>query len=37
MLSYVDVFHVLMVAIFVCLPLVLLMEGRKGDAPGAAP
>jgi MFS transporter, DHA2 family, multidrug resistance protein len=37
MLSYIDVFHTLMVAIFVCLPLLFFMEGRKGTAPEAAP
>lgn len=37
MLSYIDVFHVLMIAIFVCLPLLFFMEGRKGTGSEAAP
>ena len=34
MLSYIDVFHVMMWMVFVCVPLVLLMRAPK---PGAAP
>jgi DHA2 family multidrug resistance protein len=34
MLSYIDVFHVMMWIVFICLPLVLLMRAPK---PGAAP
>jgi DHA2 family multidrug resistance protein len=39
MLSYIDVFHVLMIAVFACLPLLLLMKGRDAGAStaGAAP
>jgi len=37
MLSYIDVFHLLMVMVLAVIPLVLLMQkpGRQGDA--AAP
>jgi DHA2 family multidrug resistance protein len=34
MLSYIDVFHVLMIAVFACLPLVLFMQGRRGPSSG---
>ena len=34
MLSYVDVFHVLMVVVFGAVPLLLLMQGRKGGQAG---
>ena len=34
MLSYIDVFHIMMWMVFICLPLVLLMRAPK---PGAAP
>ncbi len=34
MLSYIDVFHVMMWMVFICLPLVLLMRAPK---PGKAP
>jgi len=37
MLSYVDVFHVLMVVVFASLPLVLLMRKAKKAPTGAAP
>jgi DHA2 family multidrug resistance protein len=38
MLSYIDVFHVMMWMIFICLPLVLLMRAPKpGHAPAEAP
>jgi DHA2 family multidrug resistance protein len=39
MLSYIDVFHTLMLVVFAALPLLLLMQGRKpgqGPAPGGA-
>jgi DHA2 family multidrug resistance protein len=38
MLSYVEVFHVLMIVVFCCLPLLLVMQGTKGGQPsgGAA-
>jgi DHA2 family multidrug resistance protein len=36
MLSYVDVFHVLMLVVFAAIPLLLLMQGAKGGAGGAA-
>ena len=34
MLSYIDIFHVLMIIVFAALPLLLIMQGKK---PGAAP
>jgi DHA2 family multidrug resistance protein len=34
MLSYIDVFHVMMWMVIVCLPLIILMRAPK---PGAAP
>ena len=34
MLSYIDVFHVLMWVVFICLPLVLLMQAPKAGAKG---
>jgi len=36
MLSYIDVFHVLMIIVFATLPLVLLMRKPKGGGHGAA-
>jgi DHA2 family multidrug resistance protein len=35
MLSYIDVFHVLMWVVFAVLPLVLLLQKPKAGAPGA--
>jgi DHA2 family multidrug resistance protein len=36
MLSYVEVFHILMLVVFAAIPLLLLMQGRKpGEAPAA--
>ena len=35
MLAYIDVFHTLMLVVFACIPLLLLMQVRKGG--GAAP
>ncbi len=35
MLSYIDVFHVLMIVVFACLPLLLFMQGRQGQGGGA--
>jgi hypothetical protein len=37
MLAYLDVFHTLMLVVFACIPLLLLMQVRKGAAapPGA--
>jgi MFS transporter, DHA2 family, multidrug resistance protein len=37
MLAYVDVFHVLMLAVFAALPLVLLMRAPKKNAAAGAP
>jgi MFS transporter, DHA2 family, multidrug resistance protein len=36
MLSYIDVFHLMMWMVFICLPLVLLMRAPK-PGKGAAP
>jgi DHA2 family multidrug resistance protein len=39
MLSYVEVFHVLMLVVFAAIPLLLFMQGKKpgeGPAPGGA-
>ncbi|MBV9509694.1 MAG: MFS transporter, partial [Caulobacteraceae bacterium] len=36
MLSYVDVFHTLTIAVFAAIPLLLLMQKRNGGAPGGA-
>jgi DHA2 family multidrug resistance protein len=36
MLSYVDVFHTLALVVFAAIPLLLLMQGAKGDGPRAA-
>jgi DHA2 family multidrug resistance protein len=36
MLSYIDVFHVLMVVVFAVIPLLFLMQGGKGGGRGAA-
>jgi DHA2 family multidrug resistance protein len=35
MLSYVDVFHTLMIVVFAAIPLLLLMRGGKGGQAGA--
>ncbi len=32
MLSYIDVFHTLMITVFACLPLLLFMRGQRGAA-----
>jgi DHA2 family multidrug resistance protein len=36
MLAYIDVFHTLMIVVFACIPLLLLMQVRKGGAPAGA-
>ena len=36
MLSYVDVFHTLMLVVFGVIPLLFLMQGGKGGQGGAA-
>jgi DHA2 family multidrug resistance protein len=36
MLSYVDVFHTLMIVVFGVIPLLLLMQGAKGQQGGGA-
>jgi DHA2 family multidrug resistance protein len=33
MLAYIDVFHVLMIVVFACIPLLLLMRGPQGASP----
>jgi len=37
MLSYIDVFHTLMLLVILAIPLLLLMQGGKGGQGGAAP
>jgi DHA2 family multidrug resistance protein len=37
MLSYIDVFHALMIVVFLCVPILFFMKGRQaGAAPAAA-